>query len=876
MEPEELLKHLKELPSYEGQLVHKESINGRLMDAVSFESINLESDIVNALKGKGINTLYRHQAEAVKYLSLGKSVVICTSTASGKSLCYLIPIFRSILKDQRSTALLVFPTKALAQDQLRTIRQMAYAVGGSCLAQSIHVYDGDTPDHERFVKVECFTYSPYLLYHMTHFCTNPSRVNIRQSASIILSNPDMLHCSILPLHRQFSDFCRHLKYCVIDEAHMYRGVFGSHVAFVMRRLRRICAQYCSSPIFALTTATVANPKQHAIKVTGLGDIYLIEKDGSPHGSKLFALWNPPLLEANVLAGKRKMKLIEQENKRRLKREARQERHFSQNLGDNGSVEQWKDSVGIGLTEFSLRQKLAKNAKSAISEAIVQGSNGSLSNNHNEKCVLKEEKNARMPSRSEWRAKLDQVIPSSPSRRRSPIVEISFLLSECVKHGLRTIAFCKTRKLSELVATYTREILAPTNPLLLEKIAVYRAGYSSIERRQLERSIFCGEVLGIAATNALELGVDIGGLDCTLHLGFPGSVASLWQQAGRAGRRNQRSLSIYIGWESPMDQYFMRLPSELFSRPIEEAHIDLTNPEIQKCHLMCAAHEIPLVAERDASFFNNSLRDIVKTLVSSGQISRGPLAGTMVYCGQESFPARVISLRDIDNDKYTVLDESSGMKVLEEIEGRKAFFSIYDGAVFISQSKTYICKSLDLHSKVAVVRPADVKYYTTTIDYTDVHVVGAHNLYISKVERHNEVRNEGRASTSGNIFPTTATVGKAVITTRWMGYARIWRGSGQVFDVVDLFLPDVMYETVAVSLRLPSIARRMVAEQQGSFREGVHGAVHAIMNVIPLFVTSNPEDLATECDNQYDTRFKPERLLVFDRHAGGIGLSQAVR
>eukprot|EP00889_Picochlorum_renovo_P006033 jgi/Picre1/33063/NNA_008389.t1 len=393
-----------------------------------------------------------------------------------------------------------------------------------------------------------------------------------------------------------------------------------------------------------------------------------------------------------------------------------------------------------------------------------------------------------------------------SRRSSPIVEISYLLSECVKHGLRTIAFCKTRKLSELVATYTREIVAASAPSdLLSTISVYRAGYSPAERRDIERRIFDGSLLGIAATNALELGIDIGGLDVTLHLGFQGTVASLWQQAGRAGRRNKKSLSVYVGWDGPLDQFFMSKPEELFGRTIESAQIDITNPQFLEMDLstVCAfsSKAVPW-----------SLMQVIPGLCSDG-------------------------------------------KVLEEIEKRKAFFVVYEGAIYMFQSGTFIVKSVDHKARIAIVHPTDVKYYTTTIDYTDVHLIGDKKCY-TPCARQN-----------------SASVGYATVTTHWMGFARIWRGSGKVFDTVDLFLPDVVYETIAVSQRLPPSARQIVQLAGYGFRDSVHAAAHALMNVLPLYLMCNPEDIGTECDNLYDTRYKPERLLLFDRYPGGIGLCE---
>jgi len=816
--PKELIAHLTELEIYKGQLVHTHEISSQEASLEDIKDLDLSPQLVTVLRARGICSLYSHQATAVKYLGDGRSTVVCTSTASGKSLCYLIPILQSLVQNQKSSALLVFPTKALTQDQLRTIKGLVSDLCGPKIADRVYIYDGDTNMEER----------PW----------------IRSNGQILLTNPDMLHCSILPVHSEFGSFFTHLRFCVIDEAHMYRGVLGSHVAMVLRRLKRLCLNiYGSQLVFALTTATVANPLQHACALTGERKVEVISKDGSPHGSKSFALWNPPLLtqQKNHLS-----KAQLQESERSIIRMARQERHNPSLLGkvDINEEEWWRNSVALGQADHKLKQKLVREALAAISSSICSSkslrSSSSTGNRQQNNKSMEEMMSLddRMPPRESWVRKVERLHAASSSSRSSPIVEISFLLSECVKHGLRTIAFCKTRKLSELVFTYTKEIIATTCPKRLDKISVYRAGYSPDERRAIESDIFNGRLLGVAATNALELGIDIGGLDCTLHLGFPGSIASLWQQAGRAGRRQKLSLSIYVGWDGPLDQYFMTFPESLFSRPIEEAHIDVHNPKILEAHLRCAAHESPLIAEVDGPIFGRGLDKAVGNLLHTGQVAPDlKFRGALRYTGKHSIPARCFTLRNIDEEKFVIVDESDDMRVVDNVESRKAFFVVYDGAILLKQGKTFICKSIDLEAKVAIVRPTDVKYYTTTIDYTDVHITGAHNAFLPHAM-------ETNAPLSHSSVGSSAIVGDAVVTTRWMGYVRIWRGSGQVFDKVDLFLPDQEYRTVAISLPLPAIVRQRIEEKQGSFRDGVHGAAHALMNVLPLMLLCNPEDVGT--------------------------------
>lgn len=466
LSPEDLLGHLKSLEYYKNQIVHEEILPKREAQTVALEEdLPLSDEMKQYLRNKkGIESLYSHQVEAIQHILGGQSCVVSTSTASGKSMCYLVPLFEFLLKDSSACGLLIFPTKALAQDQLRNIQEFASHILGEVFAKyKVCIYDGDTELSDR--------------------------EEIRANAQVLLTNPDMLHCSILPHHRGFSKFLDNLRLISIDEAHSYRGVFGSHVALTIRRLKRICARvYQSSPTCILTTATVANPQAHASNLTGESSLVLVSVDGSPREEKTFVLYNPPIIsEGNGV------KIQREEDRRTALRNARQERHFPSLLGKSPEEDlQWERSVVVGQPEFKVKSRIAQEAMAAISATVNKSSTNSTARE------------------TDWRAKVGRMQDKPQSRRSSSIVEISYLLSECVKHGLRTIAFCKTRKLSELVATYTREIIAASAPCdLLSTISVYRAGYSPAERRDIERRIFDGSLLGIAATNALELGIDIG-------------------------------------------------------------------------------------------------------------------------------------------------------------------------------------------------------------------------------------------------------------------------------------------------------------------------------------------------------------------------------
>ncbi|EFJ19701.1 hypothetical protein SELMODRAFT_418902 [Selaginella moellendorffii] len=630
--------------------------------------------------------------------------------------------------------------EALAQDQLRALLAFSNDITAG-------VYDGDTNQAER--------------------------QTLREKARILITNPDMLHCSILPFHKQFARFLSNLRYLVIDEAHAYRGAFGCHVALIIRRLRRICAHrsfsfiaytfvgvyrhcfavYGTVPTFIVCSATVANPREHTMELTGLREVTSIAEDGSPCGEKLFLLWNPPV----------------------------------RGIKDPGD--------------------------------------------------------------------------DKPTKRFSPILEVAYLFAEMVQHGLRCITFCKTRKLCELVLAYTHGVLKETAPDLVHTIQAYRAGYTPEERRRIEKDLFGGKLRGVAATSALELGIDVGSLDATLHLGFPGTVASLWQQAGRAGRREKTSLSIYVAFEGPLDQHFFKEPLRLFSRPIENAQIDSHNPQVLGQHLTCAAFEHHLHSVYDEDYFSTSLDGAISELVGRGCVARHPscsIVNSWTYIGEAKLPSATFSIRAIDPDKYSIVDEVTS-KVIEEVEANRAFFQIYEGAVYINQGKKFLVNRLNLTERLAFCRPTDVKYYTKTRDYTDVHVVGSELTY---PKRASDVK----------YRLTSAQVNRCQITTSWIGFRKIWEVSNETFDSVDLHLPDVSYDSQAAWIRVPNEVKEAVEAKCLDLRAGLHSACHALLNVLPLYIMCNPSDVGTDCAHPQDKRYYPVRLLVFDRCPGGIGIS----
>ncbi|XP_052179603.1 uncharacterized protein LOC127792955 [Diospyros lotus] len=740
--PVEMVEHLRRGVGACEQIVHVEDIGARVANYVEIPS-ELSENMRSALKCIGITRLYRHQLESVQASLAGKNVVVATMTSSGKSLCYNLPVLEVLSQNLLACSLYIFPTKALAQDQLRALLSMTNGLS-ACL--NIGIYDGDT--------------------------SQADRIWLRDNARLLITNPDMLHMSILPFHGQFRRILSNLRFVIIDEAHAYKGAFGCHTALILRRLRRLCSHvYGSNPSFVFCTATSANPREHAMELANLPTIELIQNDGSPSGRKLFVLWNPPLYEKTVM-------------------------------------QRTKNSRDAGESSY-------------------------------ENVTLK---------------------------RASPILEVSRLFAEIVQHGLRCIAFCKTRKLCELVLCYTREILQETAPGLVDSICAYRAGYIAEDRRRIESELFSGKLCGVAATNALELGIDVGHVDVTLHLGFPGSIASLWQQAGRSGRREKSSLAIYVAFEGPLDQYFMKFPQKLFGTPIECCHIDAQNQQVIEQHLICAAVEHPLSLLHDENYFGPRLKNAIMTLKSKGYLTSDPSRDSSVriwsYIGHEKIPSHAVSIRAIETERYKVIDKQRN-EVLEEIEESKAFFQVYEGAVYMHQGKTYLVKELDISSKLAFCHVADLKYYTKTRDYTDVHVIGGEIAYPARISRIQ--------------FPrTTAQANACQVTTTWFGFYRIWRGSNQVFDTVDLLLPKYSYESQAVWIRVPQSIKAAVEIENVSFRAGLHAAGHALLNVVPLFIICNSSDLAAECVNPHDTRYIPERILLYDQHPGGTGISAQVQ
>ncbi|MFC1950629.1 DEAD/DEAH box helicase [Chloroflexota bacterium] len=703
MDTSAFLHYLTTQPSYNGQIAHIEHIPPRDANRAELDQ-PLVSSLQDCLNKHGLLPLYTHQVESVNYARQGRNVMVSTSSASGKTLCYNIPVVEAILTEQLSRALYLFPTKALAQDQLRGLQKLFYPrlfrIG------DFATFDGDTPQAERS--------------------------EIRKRAKLILTNPDMLHIGILPNHQSWSRLLHHLRYVVIDEAHIYRGVFGSHVTCVLRRLRRLCQIYGSNPQFICCSATIANPDEHAERLIGL-PFTVVESDGSPHGGKDFVFWNPPIID-----------------------ETRSVRH------------------------------------SANSEATN-------------------------------------------------------LFTELVSRNIRSLTFARSRRLTELIYKYSRQKLAEVTPALAKQIKAYRAGYLLQERRQIEQQLFNGQLLGVVATTALELGIDIGDLEATVLTGYPGSIASTWQQAGRSGRGRDRSLSFLIGLDNPLDQYFMRHPDFFFQKSFENALVNPENPYILKAHLMCAAWELPLGS--DEEIFGPTFRQIKTELeeldVLKKRQKKWHLSPAIAY------PAQGINIRSTSGENFTIIDTSTD-SLLETVEASVAFFQIYPGAIYLHQGESYLVTELDLTNRTAYAKPTTAAYYTQTKEITD--------LRIMKVIRDKSCRQ------------TKVYLGEVEVTTIVVGFKKKAQFTEEVIGEVPLNLPPYHFPTIGLWFDLPPEVTTRLDKEQLDFAGGLHATEHASIAILPLFALCDRNDIGG-----VSTPLHPDtgraQIFIYDAYPGGIGIAE---
>lgn len=673
----------------------------------------IRPEVIDAIQRAGIEHPWTHQAEAAEYALDGESVVIATGTASGKSLAYLAPVLSTLLDGSEApngrgaTALYLAPTKALAADQCRAVKEIAAPLGHRVRPA---VYDGDTPVEEREW--------------------------VRQYATYVLTNPDMLHRGVLPSHPRWSSFLRALRYVVIDECHTYRGVFGSHVAQVLRRLRRICARYGADPVFLLASATAAEPAVAAGRLTGL-PVREVADDGSPRGELVFALWEPPLTELH---------------------------------GEKGAPV-----------------------------------------------------------------------------RRTATAETADLLTDLTVQGVRTVAFVRSRRGAELISVISKERLAEVDGSLPRRVAAYRGGYLPEERRALERALHSGELLGLAATTALELGVDVSGLDAVLIAGYPGTRASLWQQAGRAGRGGQGALAVLIARDDPLDTFLVHHPEALFERPVESTVLDPDNPYVLTPHLCAAAAELPLT-EADLPLFGPAAADLMPQL-EAAKLLRRRASGW--HWTRRERAADLTDIRGGGGRPVQIVEEGTG-RLLGTVDESAAHTSVHEGAVHLHQGRTYLVRRLDLTDSVALVEEAVPPYSTTARDTTSVSVLSTDT----------EVPwGEGRLC-----------FGSVEVTNQVVSFLRRKLITGEVLGETKLDLPPRTLRTRAVWWTVTDgqlDAARIAPEQLGG---ALHAAEHAAIGMLPLYATCDRWDIGGVSVPLHPDTLLPT-VFVYDGHPGGAGFAE---
>ncbi|MGK5637838.1 DEAD/DEAH box helicase [Streptomyces sp. URMC 126] len=673
----------------------------------------IRPEVTDAIRAAGIARPWAHQALMAEHALRGESAVVATGTASGKSLAYLAPVLSTLLDGSEApngrgtTALYLAPTKALAADQRRAVQELAAPLGKAVRPA---VYDGDTPFEEREW--------------------------VRQYANYALTNPDMLHRSILPSHPRWASFLRALRYVVIDECHTYRGVFGSHVAQVLRRLRRLCARYGSDPVFLLASATASEPAAAATRLTGV-PVVEITDDASPRGELVFALWEPPLTELH---------------------------------GERGAPV-----------------------------------------------------------------------------RRTATAETADLLTDLAVQGVRTVAFVRSRRGAELIALIAQERLAAVDRSLPSRVAAYRGGYLPEERRAIERALHTGELLGLAATTALELGVDVAGLDAVVLSGYPGTRASLWQQAGRAGRRGQGALAVLVARDDPLDTYLVHHPDALFRQPVEATVLDPDNPYVLTPHLCAAAEELPLT-EADLSLFGPETRSLLARLELRKLLRR---RGAAWHWTRRERAADLTGIRGEDGQPVRIVEEGTG-RLLGTVDASAAHTTVHEGAVHLHQGRSYLVRHLDLDDSVALVEEADPPYSTTARDTTTISIL--------------ETAREIPWGDARLCF------GSVEVTNQVVSFLRRRLITNEILGESKLDLPPRTLRTRAVWWTVTEDQLDDARIPQEALGGALHAAEHASIGMLPLFATCDRWDIGGVSVPLHPDTLLPT-VFVYDGHPGGAGFAE---
>lgn len=715
------LDRVRTHPLYGGQIAHVRELPAR-QGRFAAPQRPLASELSGLLEQSGIDQLYAHQAATLDLARDGADVAVVTGTASGKTLCYNLPILETCLREPAARALYLYPTKALAQDQLKGLLELLHGTGvGERIAPG--VYDGDTPTHQRR--------------------------RIKAEAHLVLSNPDMLHASILPYHPKWARFFSELRYVVLDEVHQYRGILGANVACVLRRLLRVCAHYGARPQFLAASATIANPGELVSRLTGR-QVVVVEDDGAPRGRKFFALWNPGPLGHDRLA------------------------------------------------------------------------------------------------------------------RRSAGDDATWLLVESLLAGAQTLVFTRTRQATELVHRYAREQLAAQASPLAEQIRAYRGGYLPNERRQIEQALFAGQLRGVAATNALELGVDIGSLDVAVLAGYPGTIASAWQQAGRSGRRHDDSLAVLIAGNDPIDQYLLRHPDYFFSQPPEHAAVDPENPYVLTNHLQAAAFELPLEPD-ELPTFGREAAELASLLCDAGQLNK--VAGRCYFAGEQN-PAARVSLRHMSDNTFSIVMRRrraapgepppvgrSGRQgavldheVIANVDAISAPELVYPQAVYLHDGEPYFVRELDLVGKVAYVERHEMDYYTQAVLESNVHIV--------------------RQRRTGAL-PRRAQLAYGDVDVSWqtVAFKKIKFNTRENIGLGPVEIPAQTLRTTALWLVPDDAVHRELKARKLRTSEGLVGLRNVAIVALPLVSMCDGRDVSGVVDSQNLGR---HAVILYDRYPGGLG------
>ena len=665
--------------------------------------------LVKALYSRGIEQLYSHQAAAVGHALAGKNTVVVTPTASGKTLCYNLPVLQSLLADPAARAIFLFPTKALAEDQRLELQRLNDLLGGIL---ACHTYDGDTP--------------------------SDARRTIRDKANVVLTNPDMLHAGVLPHHTKWAKLFENLRYVVVDELHYYRGVYGSHLANILRRLKRICEFYGTKPQFICCSATVANPRELAQSITGQ-PFELVTENGAPSGDKYFVFYNPPVVNRQL------------------------------------------------------------------------------------------------------------------SIRRSYLHESRRVALEFVLQNQQTLVFTNHRLATEILTTYLKDACSQL-PFSHEAVRGYRGGYLPKERRHIESGLRSGDIRAVVATNALELGVDIGSLDSVVLAGYPGNIASTWQRAGRAGRRSSSSIAVLVASSAPLDQYIVEHPEYFFGSSPEEAHINADNLEIFLSHLKCAAFELPvrdgeLFGEQDVSRLCRFLAEDLHLLHHSGDCW---------HWVNDSYPADSVSLRAVTSDNFLVVDITGDHRIIGEVDFPSALTTLHEKAIYLHDARQFQVEKLDFDGRKAFVRRVDSDYFTDAIVYTQVTELAQFDT--AAAAAHPDVRSAH---------------GEVRVKRQVVGFKKIKFYTLENVGAGTLSLPEQEMHTTAFWLHFsPGFFQDFSGFSNADLQDALHGLGNVLQTVATVLLLSDARDLAVavlDDSAQKNVQFEPD-VVLFDNYPGGIGQS----